>query len=94
MNSIPVALPPLAEQHRIVALVDALMALCDRLEESLASVDDTRRHLRDALLHEALAPSEERIRRDPSMITQELPAKPLGPPEVLNQSTSATALPE
>ncbi len=32
MNSIPIALPPLAEQQRIVAKVDELMALCDRLE--------------------------------------------------------------
>ena len=32
MNSIPIALPPLAEQKRIVAKVDELMALCDRLE--------------------------------------------------------------
>ena len=52
-------LPPLPEQHRIVVKVDELMALCDRLEASLTSGDDTRRRLLDALLHEALAPSEE-----------------------------------
>ena len=46
--------PPLAEQHRIVAKVDELMALCDRVEANLATGDDTRRRLLDALLHEVL----------------------------------------
>ena len=52
--SIPV--PPLAEQHRIVAQVDELMALCDQLEGSLYQSAATRRRLLDALLHEALSP--------------------------------------
>ena len=49
-----IGLPPLAEQHRIVAKVDGLMALCDRLEKNLAGGDDTRRRLLDALLHAVL----------------------------------------
>jgi len=53
-------LRPLAEQHRIVAKVDELMALCDRLEASLTGADETRRRLLEALLAEALAPDEER----------------------------------
>ena len=59
MNSIPVALPPLAEQDRIVAKVDELVALCDLLEASLATTATTRQRLLEALLHEALAPGEE-----------------------------------
>jgi type I restriction enzyme S subunit len=50
--------PPLAEQHRIVAKVDTLMALCDRLEASLTATIATRRRLLEALLAEALAPVE------------------------------------
>ena len=55
--TLPFWLPPLAEQHRIVAKVDALMALCDRLEAALTTADTTRARLLEALLHEALAPS-------------------------------------
>ena len=54
MDRIPVALPPLAEQNRIVARVDELMTCCDQLEASLATGNDTRRCLLDALLYEAL----------------------------------------
>jgi type I restriction enzyme S subunit len=57
LNSIPIALPPLAEQHRIVAKVDELMALCDRLEASLTTSDQTRTRLLEATLTEALAPA-------------------------------------
>jgi type I restriction enzyme, S subunit len=56
VRAYPIPLPPLAEQHRIVAKVDELMALCDRLEASLTATAVTRRRLLDALLAEALAP--------------------------------------
>ena len=51
-----VPVPPLAEQHRIVARVDELVALCDRLETSLTTADDIRCRLLGALLIEALEP--------------------------------------
>jgi len=60
LATMPLALPPLAEQRRIVAKVDELMTLCERLEASLATADDTRRRLLEALLAEALAPADAR----------------------------------
>ena len=36
------------------------MAMCDQLEASLATADETRRRLLEALLAEALAPAAER----------------------------------
>ncbi|EKT4468116.1 restriction endonuclease subunit S [Pseudomonas putida] len=50
LASIPVPLPPLAEQHRIVAKVDELMALCDRLEARQADADSAHTQLVQALL--------------------------------------------
>ena len=49
-----IPLPPLTEQHRIVAKVDELMALCGGLETSLTTGDNTRCRLLGALLAEAL----------------------------------------
>ena len=57
---LPLSVPPLAKQHRIVAKVDELMALCDRLETSRKEREATRNRLIDTLLHEALEPAEDR----------------------------------
>ncbi|RFF49234.1 restriction endonuclease subunit S [Xanthomonas campestris] len=43
-------LPPLAEQHRIVAKVDELMALCERMEARQADADSAHAQLVQALL--------------------------------------------
>ncbi len=50
----PIPVPPLAEQDRIVAKVDELMALCDRLEAQLTTTQTKSRRLLEAVLHEAL----------------------------------------
>ncbi|WP_068819183.1 restriction endonuclease subunit S [Phormidesmis priestleyi] len=42
--------PPLAEQHRIVAKIDRLMALCDRLERQIDAATDKRTKLLKALM--------------------------------------------
>ena len=54
---LPFPLPPLAEQHRIVAKVDELMALCTRLETGLNTTETAKQRLLEALLREALEPS-------------------------------------
>ncbi len=46
----PTALPPLAEQHRIVAKVDELMALCDQLEQQHSNAQEAHETLVSQLL--------------------------------------------
>jgi len=50
----PVGLPPLLEQHRIVKRVNELMTLCDDLETRIRTTSTTRRQFIDSILHEAL----------------------------------------
>jgi len=53
-SSIPVSVPPLAEQHRIVQKVDELMALCDHLKQRLNQASETRNQMAEAVVEGAL----------------------------------------
>jgi type I restriction enzyme S subunit len=50
LSSFVLPIPPLAEQHRIVAKVDELMTLCDRLEARQADAQHAHARLVQALL--------------------------------------------
>ncbi|AZR82142.1 restriction endonuclease subunit S [Thiomicrospira sp. S5] len=55
-SSIPVPIPPLEEQNRIVAKVDELMALCDQLESETLNHIDTHQTLVETLLGNLVNP--------------------------------------
>ncbi|MDY0162174.1 restriction endonuclease subunit S [Desulfobotulus sp.] len=53
-ESIPVALPPLPEQHRIVARIDQLMACCDALEKLRKEREEKRLAVHAAAIKQLL----------------------------------------
>lgn len=55
LKTVDIALPPLAEQRRIVTKVDQLMALVDELESQLAASRATAVKLLDAIVGELTA---------------------------------------
>lgn len=51
LAEMPITIPPLAEQHRIVAKVDELMKLCDDLEAGIINSFDVHSQLVETLLN-------------------------------------------
>ena len=54
LKATPILLPPTAEQHRIVAKVDALMALCDQLKTRIQQANQQQQAIADALVAQAV----------------------------------------
>lgn len=75
MDQIPIPLPPLAEQHRIVAKVDELMALCDQLESARNEREAQRDRLVAASLHRiGTAPAVEGEEQEDAQTVTTLPS--------------------
>ena len=70
----PFPLPPLAEQHRIVAKVDELMALCDQLEAAKTVREQSRDRLVAACLHRLNSPDDTRETDMPDLPAQQADA--------------------
>ncbi|WP_395599384.1 restriction endonuclease subunit S [Pseudomonas sp. A1437] len=55
IRDLPVPVPPISEQHRIVAKVDQLMAICDQLKTRLTQARQLNEQLANTLVERALA---------------------------------------
>lgn len=55
VEQLNIPLPPLAEQHRIVAKLDQLFALCDQLKSRLATARQLHERLAGTLVEQAVA---------------------------------------
>ena len=82
LRRIRIPLPPLAEQHRIVAKVDELMALCDRLEAGRAEPEATRDRLTAASLARLNTPDPDNLQADARFALDALPALTTRPDQI------------
>lgn len=55
MKNMIVSVPSINEQHRIVAKVDELMAICDQLKARIAEANQLQQKLADAVVEQALS---------------------------------------
>jgi type I restriction enzyme S subunit len=60
-KALPIPVPPLAEQRRIVAKVEELMGWCDQLETQLTAAQTAATHLLDATLRQIQEQGTERV---------------------------------
>jgi len=85
LNAITVPIPPLAEQRRIVAKVDQLMALVDQLEAQLATASTTAAQLLDALVAELTGT----VRRAPGRVEPQLDQGDIATPDHLPSASAS-----
>ena len=76
------SLPPSPEQHRIVAKVDELMALCDQLEKSRTAQEETRNRLTAASLARLNDHAPETFQTDARFALDSLPSMTARPDQI------------
>ena len=75
LREMPVGVPPLAEQHRIVAKVAELLALCDEMETELGKTGSIQSNYLGETVHRALNGTENPIRGTDGQVMEHWPAK-------------------
>jgi type I restriction enzyme S subunit len=82
LSLLPFPFPPVAEQHRIVAKVNELMALCDGLEEARVGREKTRDRLVVSSLARLNAPDPETFQDDARFVLAALPSLTTRPDQI------------